>query len=658
MSQEFNGYFSTCATNPLRHIPEPTTEFSFEAVDESTVLSELLRLKAKKATGLDKIPSKLLKDSAPVIVKPLTHIFNLSLATGEVPSDWKTAQITPIYKSGNRTNVANYRPVSVLSVTSKVMEKLVAKQVSCYMSKNNLLTVYQSGFRRHHSTATAVLKIVEDIRSASNSRQVTVALFLDLRKAFDTVNRAILLGKLQKLGFDGEVTKWFTSYLSGRLQCTNLQGQTSEKAEVTCGVPQGSVLGPLLFCLYVNDLPRVLEKCKIHMYADDTVLYYSAGTVKECEEAVSQDMKRVSEWLTDNRLSLHPDKTKYMLFGVPQKLRHVGRTVQITDVDKLLAEAGMVSLRHRTEKLSLVSVFNAVRGKVPLYISDMFRWTSPPIIRARTRTAVKLFADWDPYLLNCPVASLNGYKGSLRFYGPQLWNNLSLKQRQTVGLDSVRRRYSPRTDALRLSTFLLVDSTQEHQVMPSVKYYGTQHTKATVTTRRTCFCVLSTCKNVGNRTASVRAYERATYGLRESNFTILRCNCCTDSARSMCVPRTVLASSVLTPHFPVDLLNDHAEHTWTIPVYKDDLTGDCQLVSKMPRKAQKKTTRQDPKKRAAEDTRAASDDIGVSCTPRTYTLRNRASDVLPRPATLRLQKKRSRRSHDKNVRTKSTHGEL
>ncbi|KAI8480722.1 hypothetical protein Bbelb_415600 [Branchiostoma belcheri] len=295
---------------------------SFEAVDESTVLSELLRLKAKKATGLDKIPSKLLKDSAPVIVKPLTHIFNLSLATGEVPSDWKTAQITPIYKSGNRTNVANYRPVSVLSVTSKVMEKLVAKQVSCYMSKNNLLTVYQSGFRRHHSTATAVLKIVEDIRSASNSRQVTVALFLDLRKAFDTVNHAILLGKLQKLGFDGEVTKWFTSYLSGRLQCTNLQGQTSEKAEVTCGVPQGSVLGPLLFCLYVNDFPRVLEKCKIHMYADDTVLYYSAGTVKECEEAVSQDMKRVSEWLTDNRLSLHPDKTKSMFFGVTQKLRH------------------------------------------------------------------------------------------------------------------------------------------------------------------------------------------------------------------------------------------------------------------------------------------------------------------------------------------------
>ncbi|KAI8502335.1 hypothetical protein Bbelb_199230 [Branchiostoma belcheri] len=159
--------------------------------------------------------------------------------------------------------------------------------------------------------------------------------------------------------------------------------------------------------------------------------------------------------------------------------------------------------------------------------------------------------------------------------------------------------------------------------VPSAAGHGTRlplrvtwgHIAPTVTTRRACFCVLSTCKNVGNRTAFVRAYERATYGLRESNFTILTCNCCTDSARSTCVPRTVLASSVLTPHFPVDLLNDHAEHTCTIPVYKDNLTGDCQLVSKMPRKAQKKTTRQDPKKRAAEDTRAASDDeVNRRCT--------------------------------------------
>ncbi|KAI8479387.1 hypothetical protein Bbelb_428780 [Branchiostoma belcheri] len=195
-----------------------------------------------------------------------------------------------------------------------------------------------------------------------------------------------------------------------------------------------------------------------------------------------------------------------------------------------------------------------------------------------------------------------------------------------------------------------------------------QRERETVTTRHTCFCVLSTCKNVGNRRASVRGeyhlrtesygfgstqtrvrsadsppvratYERATYGLRESNFTILTCNCCTDSARSTCVPRTVLASSVLTPHFPVDLLNDHAEHTCTIPVYKDDLTGDCQLVSKMPRKAQKKTTRQDPKKRAAEDTRAASDDeVNRRCTHL-----QRASEVNSTTTTIHPRSSKNRR---------------
>ncbi|CAH1252651.1 Hypp973 [Branchiostoma lanceolatum] len=552
MAQEFNDYFSTCASkltdgmtapqgNPLRHIPEPTRTFSFESVDESTVLNELQRLKTKKATGLDKIPSKLLKDSAPVIVKPLTHIFNLSLATGQVPTDWKEAQISPIHKSGNRANVANYRPVSVLSVMSKVMEKLVGNQVTRFLTRHDLLTTHQSGFRRHHSTATAVQKIVEDIKSAFNCSKVTVALFLDLRKAFDTVNHDILLGKLKKLGFDNDVTNWFESYLADRFQTTHLQGQYSSKSRVNCGVPQGSVLGPLLFCLYVNDLPNVIRNCSIQMYADDTVLYFSASTVKDCEEAVSSDVRRVVDWLNENKLLLHPDKTKSMLFGLPQKLRYAGGTVNITDgvnvyeqvssftylgitldpslrwmahvakitakilgglgamgrarafvstdilqtmyqtlllshldycatawlpslvlsnktlvlqlgrlinraarlitghllkdhvpVEVLLAEAGLEPLTKRVETISLATVFKAVRGKAPVYMTDLFRWKSPPMLRARTRTEAKLIRDYDPHLLHCPSARVASYRSSMQHYGAQLWNTLPLKQRAAV----------------------------------------------------------------------------------------------------------------------------------------------------------------------------------------------------------------------------------
>ncbi|KAI8482827.1 hypothetical protein Bbelb_394890 [Branchiostoma belcheri] len=504
MTHEFNEYFSSCASrltdgmpdsqeDPLQNIPDPTTKFSFECVEESVVMNELQRLKTKKATGLDKIPAKLLKDSSPVIAKPLTHIFNLSLASGEVPSEWKEAQISPVHKSGNCADVGNYRPVSVLSVTSKVMERLVCNQVTRYLTRCKLLTSHQSGFRRHHSTATAVQKIVEDITSGFNGSKVTVALFLDLRKAFDTVNHDILLGKLKKLGFDSGAMDWFSSYLSERFQCTCLQGQYSTKTRVSCGVPQGSVLGPLLFCLYVNDLPNVIEKCSIHMYADDTVLYYSADSVKACEETVSMDMKRVVKWLNENKLLLHPDKTKAMLFGLPQKLRHAGTSVNITDgtnvyeqvdsftylgvtldpslrwsahvqritkkllsglgamrrarafvtkevlqtmyqtlvlshldycatawlpslvqsnktltsqldrlvnraarlitghklqdhvpVNILRAEAGIDPVRKRAEVASLVSVFKAVRGCAPVYMTSLFKWEAPPTLSVRT----------------------------------------------------------------------------------------------------------------------------------------------------------------------------------------------------------------------------------------------------------------------------------
>ncbi|KAI8500413.1 hypothetical protein Bbelb_219790 [Branchiostoma belcheri] len=435
------------------------------------------------------------------------------------------------------------------------MERLVCNQVTCYLTRCELLTTYQSGFRRHHSTGTAVQKIVEDIRSGYNCSKVTVALFLDLRKAFDSVNHDILLGKLDKLGFDSDAMKWFSSYLSERFHCTCLQGQHSTKTRVSCGVPQGSVLGPLLFCLYVNDLPNVIEKCSIHMYADDTVLYYSADSVKACEETVSMDMKRVVKWLNENKLLLHPDKTKSMLFGLPQKLRHAGTSVNITDgvnvykqvdsftylgitldpslrwaahvhritkkllsglgamgrarafvtkevlrtmyqtlllshleycatawlpslvqgnktlmsqLDRLVnraarlitghklqdhvsavnlqAEAGIDSVRKRTEITTLVNVFKAIRGSAPVYMASLFKWETPPTLSVRTtRSELKRLRDYDPHLLFCPPVRVTAYRSSLQYYGPYLWNTLPIQQRQLLSLRTFKQNIRSRT---------------------------------------------------------------------------------------------------------------------------------------------------------------------------------------------------------------------
>ncbi|KAI8483781.1 hypothetical protein Bbelb_384390 [Branchiostoma belcheri] len=475
MAQEFNDYFSSCASrltdeipdsqeDPLRHIPDLSTKFSFEGVEESKVMNDLLRLKTRKATGLDKIPAKLLKDSAPVIAKPLTHIFNLSLASGEVPSDWKEAQISPVHKS----------------------------------DVNFSLLTKAGTFRRHHSTGTAVQKIVEDIRSGYNCSKVTVALFLDLRKAFDSVNHDILLGKLDKLGFDSDAMKWLSSYLSDRFHCTCLQGQHSTKTRVSCGVPQGSILGPLLFCLYVNDLPNVIEKCSIHMYADDTVLYYSADSVKACEETVSMDMKRVVKWLNENKLLLHPEKTKSMLFGLLQKLRHDGTSVNITEGVNVYKQVDSFtylgitldpSLRwaahvHRITKklLSGLGAMGRARAFVTkevlrtmyqtLLLSHLEHCATawlPSLVQgnktlmsqldrlvnraARLITGHKLQDHVSAVNLRAEAGidsvrkrtEITSYRSSLQYYGPSLWNTLPLQQRQLLSPRTFKQNIRSRT---------------------------------------------------------------------------------------------------------------------------------------------------------------------------------------------------------------------
>ena len=222
-------------------------------VSEEFVYKELCELNISKATGIDGFKPKFLKDGADVIKGPVTHIINLSLESGLVPNGLKSAIVKPLYKKGSRLDVGNYRPVSILPTISKIMERAVYLQMEKHLKDKNILYEFQSGFRASYSTDTCLINLQDGIRIDISQGKYAGMVLMDLQKAFDTVDHDILLEKLDSMGFDNH--KWFESYLKGRKQMVVANDVSSETGTVTCGVPQGSILGPLLFLCYVNNMP-------------------------------------------------------------------------------------------------------------------------------------------------------------------------------------------------------------------------------------------------------------------------------------------------------------------------------------------------------------------------------------------------------------------
>ena len=262
---------------------------------------------------------RLLKDSADIVAKPLTSIINTSLLTGIVPDEWKGAKVTPLHKKGAKSNLDNYRPISVLPAASKLLERAVHSQLYSFLTKNKLLSPYQCGFRKCHSTQFTALS--DSVRRAMDQGLLTGAVFIDLQKAFDTVNHQILLNKLEQFGISNMELSWFKSYLQDRYQVVHIENELSEPCLLSPGVPQGSILGPLLFVLLMNDLPGVLTTCSTLLYADDTVIFYSGKDLLDIQLTLERNLTQVNSWLKDNSLFLHKDKTQSMLFGTEPRLR-------------------------------------------------------------------------------------------------------------------------------------------------------------------------------------------------------------------------------------------------------------------------------------------------------------------------------------------------
>jgi hypothetical protein len=297
------------------------SRFHFELIDEAHVLKVIQSLKSKTSYGYDGISTCLLKKIAHILVHPLTLIINQSLVSGIVPEAIKIAKVIPLHKKDDKRVLDNYRPVSLLTAISKVFERVVHIQLNEYFKKHSLYHESQYGFRENHSTEMATLELVDRINADLDKKGMSLAVFKDLSKAFDTLDHSILMHKLNYYGISGVELSWFKSYLSNRKQFVEMDGTRSDLLTITTGVPQGSILGPILFLIYINDVTKASSYFKFILYADDTSLYnnlrMNISPGDDPVNIIDSELNKIYDWLAVNKLSLNIKKTKYMIFHRP-----------------------------------------------------------------------------------------------------------------------------------------------------------------------------------------------------------------------------------------------------------------------------------------------------------------------------------------------------
>ena len=337
--------------------------FNLATVSENTILTILKNTKVSKAAGLNSLYGRFLKDGAKVLAIPITDICKLK----------------PIYKKGSLTEASNYRSISLLPLISKVIEKVIRDQASAFFNSTNLLCNYQSGFRKNHSTDFCLSFLNDKILKGFDQGLITGMILIDLQKAFDTIDHDILLQKLYAIGFSKHSVNWFRSYLTNRIFLVNLGNVFSQQACVSSGVPQGSILGPLLFLIYINDMSQAV-KCNFFLYADDTCLACQHKDINEIEKQLNKDFLSICDWFVDNKLSIHfgDDKTKSILFASKFKIKKVRKlnikygNIQIKQHSKVKCFGCMLDETMSGETMAL-SVINKINNKLEfLYRKNRF----------------------------------------------------------------------------------------------------------------------------------------------------------------------------------------------------------------------------------------------------------------------------------------------
>jgi hypothetical protein len=344
---QFNQFFATIATtysekfdnnnNWSSYTDQKLTRFNFKQVTIASVQRIIGKLATKRSTGWDTLSNALLKRFSYILAPSITHLVNTSLRTGNYPDKFKVTRVCPLWKSKDKQDMNNYRPVTLSPTLSKVLERVVANQTRDYLERNNLLPAKQYGFRTKMQINHLLYDLVQNICEKKSSKQKMAAIFIDLSKAFDCLDHRIYKGIIRQLGFSSKVQTWFHNYLCNRKQYVNINAANSEQLPINIGTPQGSVLGPLIFLIYVQSLQNVLPKDINYSYADDTTLLFSEKTDYKLKETIETYLPRLQQWFIDHKLTINAGKTRIMhIDSNPGPIRIDNEELKVVSEFKLL----------------------------------------------------------------------------------------------------------------------------------------------------------------------------------------------------------------------------------------------------------------------------------------------------------------------------------
>ena len=390
ISGHINNFFANIGNDLAKNFthdwsPVDTPNLESEITNVHTDFEEVHNLckeiNISKSSSIDLLSSRVLKDAFLVLTLQLVYLFNLSLSTGNFPQKWKMATVIPLFKGGSRADVGNYRPISLLPLPGKLLEKIVHAQISQFLENNDLLSDEQNGFRRDRSTTHSIVNLTNSILNAVNNQETCQAVFIDLKKAFDTVNHKILLKKIEHIGIRGELLIWISNYLHNRIQRTFANNVLSSTLPVNCGVPQGSILGPLFFILYVNDVKKYINNVEIGLYADDTVLFSYNSDWMKAQIDLQNMLDGFVEWSKKNELTINSQKTKFMVFGSRSKVKRARNAklsinnvqIQLVPSFKYLGftlDPVLSFSNHTSSLLSIISHKAYILGKIRRFISQ------------------------------------------------------------------------------------------------------------------------------------------------------------------------------------------------------------------------------------------------------------------------------------------------